>query len=79
MHTLQSYLGGAALACLAVVSRPALPPVPPETRLHRMGERVTVGSLVYNVFEDQWKAQLGEGTDYAGAEGPFFPGPPAAW
>ncbi|HTQ53973.1 MAG TPA: DUF4352 domain-containing protein [Bryobacteraceae bacterium] len=27
-----------------------------------MGERVTAGSLVYNVFEDQWKAQLGEGT-----------------
>lgn len=37
------------------------PPVTSETRIHRMGERVTVGSLVYNVFEDQWKAKLGEG------------------
>lgn len=27
-----------------------------------MGERVTLGSLVYNVFDAQWKPQLGEGT-----------------
>ena len=26
-----------------------------------MGERVSSGSLVYNVFDTQWKTQLGEG------------------
>jgi hypothetical protein len=57
MHTLQPYLAGAALACLAAFTA-CRPAVAPEARLHRMGERVTAGSLVYNVFEDQWKAQL---------------------
>ena len=33
----------------------------PEARIGRMGERVRVGSLVYNVFEDHWKAKLGDG------------------
>ena len=55
----QSFLAGAALACLAA-STACSPAIPAESRLHRMGERVTVGSLVYNVFEDQWKAQLGQ-------------------
>ena len=44
----------ATIACAPAVSR--------EDKLYRMGERVTVGALVYNVFDDQWKAQLGEGT-----------------
>ena len=33
---------------------------PKPERLHRMGERVAAGSLVYNVFEDQWKTKLGK-------------------
>jgi len=71
MHTLQSYLAGAALACLAAWTACA-PATPPEARLHRMGERVTVGSLVYNVFEDQWKPQLGQGSDARVPKDRFF-------
>ena len=37
-----------------------------------MGERVTAGSLVYNVFEDQWKAQLGQGPDTRVPKDRFF-------
>src|ERR1022692_2847352 len=37
-----------------------------------MGERVTVGSLVYNVFEDQWKAQLGQGSGTRVPKDRFF-------
>ena len=74
MHTLQPYPAGAALACLAacLVSPACGPAVPAEARLHRMGERVTVGSLVYNVFEDQWKAQLGQGSDARVPKDRFF-------
>jgi len=59
MQSLQVSLGGALLACLAVGCGCA-PAVAPQTT-HRMGERVTAGSLVYNVFDTQWKTQLGEG------------------
>jgi hypothetical protein len=74
MYSLQSYLEGAALVCLAacLVSPACTPAVPPEARLHRMGERVPVGSLVYNVYEDQWKAQLGEGSDTRVPKDRFF-------
>jgi hypothetical protein len=71
MHTSQQYLAGAALAYLAA-SIACSPAVAPEARLHRMGERVTVGSLVYNVFEDQWKAQLGHDTDTRVPKDRFF-------
>jgi hypothetical protein len=71
MHTLQSFLAGTALACLAA-STACGPGVAPEARLHRMGERVSVGSLVYNVFEDQWRAQLGQGPDIRVPKDRFF-------
>jgi hypothetical protein len=71
MHTLQSYPAGAALACLAAWTA-CTPAMPPEAQLHRMGERVTIGSLVYNVFEDQWKAQLGQGSDTRVPKDRFF-------
>jgi hypothetical protein len=71
MHTLRPYLVGAVLASLAVFTA-CSPAVPPEARLHRMGERVTVGSLVYNVFEDQWKAQLGKESDTRVPKDRFF-------
>jgi hypothetical protein len=71
MHFLQPYLAGAVLlSCLAVAA--CGPPTPPEDRIHRMGERVTAGSLVYNVFEDQWKPQLGEGPDARIPKDRFF-------
>ena len=71
MHTFESYLAGFALAC-AVVWTGCSPVVPADARAHRMGERVTAGSLVYNVFEDQWKAQLGEGTNARVPKDRFF-------
>ncbi|HLY19214.1 MAG TPA: DUF4352 domain-containing protein [Bryobacteraceae bacterium] len=71
MHTLPSFLGVMAVAGLTIIAGCA-PAVSPETRVHRMGERVTVGSLVYNVFEDQWKAKLGEGADTRVPKDRFF-------
>jgi hypothetical protein len=71
MHTLQSYLAGAALACLAA-SIACTPAARTESQIHRMGERVSIGSLVYNVFEDQWKAQLGQGSDSRVPKDRFF-------
>jgi len=71
MHTLQLSVGGAALACLVVWSA-CNRTAPPEARLRRMGEHVTLGSLVYNVFEDQWKTQLGQGSDTRVPKDRFF-------
>jgi hypothetical protein len=31
------------------------------SRVYRMGERVQAGPLIYNVFDAQWKTELGEG------------------
>ncbi len=71
MHTLQSFAGGATVACLMAVAGCA-PAIPADDRVHRMGERVTAGSLVYNVFEDQWKAKLGDGPDARVPKDRFF-------
>jgi len=71
MHTLQSYLAGAAFVWLAA-STACTPAALPDAQVHRMGERVTAGSLIYNVFEDQWKAQLGQGTDARVPKDRFF-------
>jgi hypothetical protein len=57
--------------CVAAFAACA-PAVAPESRVHRMGERVTVGSLVYNVFDDQWHAKLGEGPDMRVPKDRFF-------
>ena len=59
MHSLQAFLGG-ALALWLATGCGCAPAVAPQA-IHRMGERVSAGSLVYNVFETQWKTQLGEG------------------
>jgi hypothetical protein len=37
-----------------------------------MGERITLGSLVYNVFDAQWKPQLGQGTEERIPKDRFF-------
>lgn len=71
MHTSQPYLAGAALVCLAV-SAACTRAIQPESQVRRMGERVQVGSLIYNVFEDQWKAQLGQGADTRVPKDRFF-------
>jgi hypothetical protein len=71
MYTLQCYLAGATLVCLAATTA-CTSSVQPDDQIHRMGERVTVGSLVYNVFEDQWKTQLAQGTDARVPKDRFF-------
>jgi len=72
MHILQLSGYGGMAALLAALSACA-PAVPPEAdRVHRMGERVEMGSLTYNVYDDQWKAQLGEGTDARIPKDRFF-------
>jgi len=43
-----------------------------EMQTRRMGERVTVGALVYNVIEDRWRAQLGEGAEARVPKDRFF-------
>ncbi len=60
MHTSQSLWSGALLAAIGLCSACA-PVKSPEAKVYSMGERVPAGSLTYNVFEDQWKTQLGEG------------------
>ncbi len=70
MHT-SWLLAGALAACLGAETACA-PPVSPEARVYRMGERVTVGSLVYNVFDDQWRPQLGSGPDARVPKDRFF-------
>ena len=71
MHCLKVSLGGALVVGLAASSGCA-PARVPEARFHRMGERVTVGSFVYNVFDDQWRTELGEGSDARIPKDRFF-------
>jgi hypothetical protein len=71
MHFFRFVLGASLLACLAAWTACA-PVAAPITKARSMGERVTVGSLVYNVFETQWKSQLGEGTDARVPKDRFF-------
>ncbi len=60
MNSLQVFVGSAVIASLAACSGCA-PAVAPENKIHQMGERVNAGSLVYNVFDTQWKTELGDG------------------
>src|SRR5262245_52276934 len=50
-------------ACLvfATVTQIGCVKPPPATQVFRMGERAQVGPLIYNVFEADWKTQIGEG------------------
>jgi Domain of unknown function (DUF4352) len=60
MQAIQA-MTGAAVCALLLAGSGCAPAVAPRAKIYRMGERVTLGSLVYNVFETQWKAQLGQG------------------
>jgi hypothetical protein len=73
MHTLQSiWEAPRSPAWRPSPSRPRVPrraarsPPPPHGRARH------AGSLVYNVFEDQWKAQLGQGSDTRVPKDRFF-------
>ncbi len=71
MNSLQVLARGAVFASLAAFSGCA-PAVAPHAKVHQMGERVTVGALVYNVFDTQWKTQLGQGADARIPKDRFF-------
>jgi len=71
MHFFRLLLGASLLASIAAWTACA-PVAAPITKAHAMGERVNVGSLVYNVFETQWKSQLGEGADARVPKDRFF-------
>jgi hypothetical protein len=71
MNCLQVVLGTALSTVLAATCGCA-PAVAPEAKLHYMGERVAAGGLVYNVFDTQWHAQLGEGADARVPKDRFF-------
>ncbi|MFN7994564.1 MAG: DUF4352 domain-containing protein [Bryobacteraceae bacterium] len=71
MEGLRVLAAGVFVACVVATSgcAPAVAPVPKE---HRMGERVNAGSLQYNVFDGQWRAQLGEGHEARVPKDRFF-------
>lgn len=52
----------AAIASAAVLSCCNRPQAV-QPRLFRMGERVEVGPLIYNILDTEWRTQLGEGAE----------------
>jgi hypothetical protein len=58
----------AAVTCLLTGCKPTAPKVV----TYEMGNRVSVGHLVYTVFETQWLTQLGSGADVRIPEHRFF-------
>ncbi|MBS1857014.1 MAG: DUF4352 domain-containing protein [Acidobacteria bacterium] len=64
-----SLVAGAAMACLLIsCGQESQPPA----RTYSMGERVTVGHLVYVVYETQWLTHLGTGADTRVPQNRFF-------
>ena len=49
------------LVLVALASQTACPKPPPPTNVYRMGDKIQVGPLIYNVFETSWLAQIGQG------------------
>jgi hypothetical protein len=62
---------GPLFACL-MSSSGCAPAAAPEASVHRMGERVTTGSLVYNVFDTDWKEKLGDDAEARIPKDRFF-------
>ena len=58
----------AAVICLLTGCTPSAPKIV----TYEMGNRVSVGHLVYTVFETQWLTQLGSGADVRIPEHRFF-------
>jgi hypothetical protein len=71
MNSFRVCVAGAVVMSLAAMSGCA-PAATPQPKIHRMGDRVNAGSLVYNVFETQWKTELGEGTSARIPKDRFF-------
>ena len=49
------------LALIALASQTACVKPPPPVNVYRMGEKVQVGPLIYNIFETSWLPQIGKG------------------
>ena len=58
-----------AVAALALTS---CTPTAPKVMTYEMGRRVSVGHLIYTVFETNWRTQLGSGADIRIPEHRFF-------
>jgi hypothetical protein len=50
-----------SLLVLALAAQTACMKPPPPVNVYRMGDKVQVGPLIYNVFETNWLAQIGQG------------------
>jgi hypothetical protein len=57
---LRKWFSNASLAALAVSQIACLPSAPPVS-VFRVGDRVQVGPLFFNVLDSKWRAQIGEG------------------
>ncbi len=71
---MQIFRRGLACAALAVaLAAPGCAPRPAAAvRTYAMGERIQLGSLIYNVFESRWLTQLGDGPAARVPENRFF-------
>ena len=68
LHHFHHTLALAALTCMLTGCTPRAPKV----LTYEMGQRVSVGHLVYTVFETQWLTRLGSGADVRIPEHRFF-------
>src|SRR5437870_2274780 len=50
------------LLVLALASQTACVKPPPPVHVFRIGDRVPVGPLVYNILDADWRAQIGDGS-----------------
>jgi len=62
----------AAAALVALVGGAGCSGTGYPVRTYRMGERVQLGSLVYNVYDSQWHTHLGDGAGSRIPENRFF-------
>jgi uncharacterized protein (TIGR02588 family) len=56
--------------CLLALSSCTLKPAPPRT--HPLGEKISLGHLVYSAYETQWLTQIGSGPDARIPQNRFF-------
>jgi hypothetical protein len=72
MSTLRTLLPVAAAAVTALLTSCGIQDSEAPVRTYPMGERVTVGHVVYIVYETQWLTHLGSGADERVPQNRFF-------
>src|SRR6267378_2248424 len=60
------------LATLSILASQTACMRPTPVNVYRMGEKVQAGQLIYNVFETNWQAQIGEGQQARSAAHQFM-------